>query len=118
MDEYGYGFRSPALLVSPYAKPGHVDSTTLDFTSQLKFIENNWGVAPLGARDAAANDITSAFDFASGPREPVFLDRIREPEPLPDSNSGIVYLCYGAALLAAPLVAVVGLRRRREEAGA
>jgi phospholipase C len=117
VDQYGYGFRSPALLVSPYAKQGHVDSTTLDFTSELKFIENNWGVAPLGARDAAANDITSAFDFTAGPREPVLLDRIRQPEALPDTNSGVVYLCYGAALMAAPLVAVVRRRRRQEEAG-
>ena len=62
VDEYGYGFRSPALLVSPYAKQGHIDRTQLDFTSPLKFIENNWGIPPLAERDRAANDITSAFD--------------------------------------------------------
>jgi phospholipase C len=112
VDQYGYGFRSPALLVSPYAKKGHVDHTTLDFTSELKFIQNNWGVAPLGDRDRAANDITTAFDFSAGPREPVLLDRSREPEQLPATNSGVVYLCYGAALLAAPLAAV-GIQRRR-----
>ena len=42
VDKYGYGFRAPALLVSPYAKKGEVNHTTIDFTSQLKFIENNW----------------------------------------------------------------------------
>ena len=29
----------------------------------LKFIEDNWGVAPLGTRDARANNFLSAFDF-------------------------------------------------------
>ncbi|HEY0643454.1 MAG TPA: alkaline phosphatase family protein, partial [Nocardioides sp.] len=35
VDEHGYGFRAPALLVSPYARRGHVDHTEIDFTSQL-----------------------------------------------------------------------------------
>jgi phospholipase C len=113
VDRYGYGFRSPALLVSPYAKRGHVDHTTLDFTSELKFIENNWGVPPLAERDTAANDISSAFDFSAGPREPVLLDRVRAPEEPPNTKSGVVYLCYGAALMAAPVVAVANRRRRR-----
>jgi phospholipase C len=113
VDRYGYGFRAPALLVSPYARRGHVDSTTLDFTSQLKFIENNWGVPPLAARDAAANDIVSAFDFDAGPREPVLLDRSREPEEVPITNTGAVYLCYGAALVAAPAVIIINRRRER-----
>ena len=113
VDAYGYGFRSPALLVSPYAKRGHVDHTQLDFTSELTFIENNWDVAPLAERDKKANDITTAFDFTAGPREPVLLDTVRDAAPSPGSRSGVVYLCYGAALLAAPVVAVVGRRRRR-----
>lgn len=118
VDRYGYGFRAPALLVSPYARRGHVDSTTLDFTSQLKFIENNWGVPPLGDRDAEANDITSAFDFQAGPREPFFISRTRSPEQLPGTNSGVVYLAYGAALLVAPLAALAGHRAGRHRAGA
>jgi phospholipase C len=119
VDQFGYGFRSPALLVSPYAKPGHIDHTTLDFTSQLKFIENNWGVEPLAERDRNANDIVSAFDFSAAPREPVLLDRARDPAGPPDSRSGVVYLCYGAALIAAPVFAAVNRRRGRprEEAG-
>src|SRR5512142_3243051 len=49
-----YGFRVPAMLISPYARQGYVDHTQLDHTSSLKFIEENWGVAPLAPRDAAA----------------------------------------------------------------
>ena len=57
VDRYGYGFRAPALLVSAYARRGHVDHTQLDFTSILKFIEENWNLKPLAARDAAANSL-------------------------------------------------------------
>ena len=63
VDANGYGLRVPALLVSPYVREAYVDHTTLDFTSILKFIENNWGVAPLATRDAQANDIASALTF-------------------------------------------------------
>jgi phospholipase C len=117
VDEYGYGFRAPALLVSPYAREGHVDSTTLDFTSQLKFIENNWGVEPLAERDRNANDITSAFDFSTGPRAPVFLDRSRTSAELPDPRTSAVYGSYGGAVLLLTLFVAVGSRRRRKAAG-
>jgi phospholipase C len=62
------GFRVPALLVSAYAVRGQVNHTVLSYESALRFIEQNWGLSPLTARDASANDLTSAFDFAAGPR--------------------------------------------------
>ena len=85
-------------MVSAYARRGHVDHTTIDFTSQLKFIENNWRVKPLASRDAAANDITSAFDFDAGPREPVLLSEQRNVPPPPPSPAAMVYGLYGGAL--------------------
>jgi phospholipase C len=121
VDAYGLGFRSPALLVSPYAKQGHVDHTTLDFTSELKFIENNWGVAPLADRDRNANDITSAFDFESPARAPVLLDRSRTPTAVPDTRTSAVYVTYGGAVLLLVLLVVLAamrsLRRRKEAGG-
>jgi phospholipase C len=113
VDRYGYGFRAPGLLVSPYAKKGVVDHTTLDFTSQLKFIENNWGVAPLADRDSKANDITSAFDFHAAPREALLPGTSRAPAPPPDTRTTVVYLSYGAALLVPSLFVAVAMRRRR-----
>ena len=113
VDQYGYGFRSPGLLVSPYAKKGYVDHTTLDFTSELKFIENNWGVAPLAERDSTANDITSAFDFRSGPREALLTGTTRAPTARPDPRATSVYLSYGAVLLVPFLFAAAAIRRRR-----
>jgi phospholipase C len=111
VDKYGYGFRAPALLVSPYAKKGEVNHTTIDFTSQLKFIQNNWGVEPLAKRDAAANDISSAFDFAGQPRPPIVLAEERNVPKPPPPATGIVYALYGLAL-AVPVM-VLGFGRLR-----
>ena len=70
VDADGYGFRVPTILISPYAPPGRIDSTVYDFTSILRFIEVNWNVSPLTARDATATSIGTALDLTSGPRDP------------------------------------------------
>ena len=63
MDRWGPGSRIPALIVSPYAKKGHVDHTVYDTTSILKLIETRFGLEPLTDRDAQANDLHNAFNF-------------------------------------------------------
>jgi phospholipase C len=63
IDRWGPGTRVPSLLISPLAKKGFVDHTQYDTTSILKLIETRFGLAPLGTRDAAANDLTGAFDL-------------------------------------------------------
>ncbi len=68
VDGFGYGFRVPCLIVSPFARSGFVDHTTNDHTSILRFIENRYGLSPLTTRDAAANGFAEAFDFGSPPR--------------------------------------------------
>ncbi len=70
VDQYGYGPRVPTLVLSPYAKPGHVDSTRFDFTSPLKLIEEKYGLTPLSTRDAAASDMLDCFDFRQRPLPP------------------------------------------------
>jgi phospholipase C len=100
VDEWGYGFRVPALLVSPYARKGFVSSETNDFTSILAFIEHNWSLEPLAERDAVANDMMEVFDFDAGPRPPKFLPANRDapPEPLrPDRKP--IYALYSLATL-------------------
>jgi phospholipase C len=62
-----YGFRVPAVIVSPYARPGHVCSQVLDHTSVLKLIEQKWNLPPLTNRDAAAASPLDALDLASPP---------------------------------------------------
>ena len=67
-DEWGPGSRVPALFVSPWARKGFVDHTIYDTTSILRFIEWRWSLEPLTDRDATANNLLSALDFASAPR--------------------------------------------------
>jgi phospholipase C len=42
VDQNGYGFRVPALVISPYAKKGYVDHQTLSFDAYLTFIEDDF----------------------------------------------------------------------------
>jgi len=61
-DRWGPGVRVPAIIASPHAKRRYVDHTIYDTTSILKFIETRFNLRPLGTRDAAANDLTAAFE--------------------------------------------------------
>jgi phospholipase C len=65
VDRLGPGSRVPAIIISPFARRGFVDHTTYDTMSILALIEHRFGLAPLGTRDAAANDMSAAFDFTA-----------------------------------------------------
>jgi phospholipase C len=106
VDKYGYGLRVPALLVSPYAKHGFTDHTTLDFTSILKFIEQNWGLAPLASRDARAASIASGFDFSKPPRAAAFTSPTRGLAPDARVRRPVIYALYLGALTLAVLLIV------------
>ena len=127
VDGFGYGFRAPALLVSAYAKHGYVDHTALDFTSIVKFIEENWNLAPLapadpaaakagGLRDRRVNSFMSAFDFHQATRHATMLTRERHPQAPVKPQQTVVYVSYGVALGLPTLFIVAGIlaaRRRR-----
>lgn len=75
VDDFGFGIRVPMIVLSPYAKEGHVSSELGEFSSVLRFIEDNWYLSPyLTHRDREATPMLSAFDFDQEPRA---------PEPLP-----------------------------------
>ncbi len=117
VDAYGYGFRVPTILVSPYAKRGYVDSTVLDYTSILKFIEENWDLEPLTLRDAQANSLTNAFDFSQPPRQPRFVPSQRYlGEGGAGPNRAVIYSAYGASLTLAGSIFVWTRMRRRSRA--
>ena len=108
----GRGFRVPALLVSPYARRGVVDSTPLDHTSILRFIEDNWRLKPLTERDARARSLDGAFDFERHPREPTIMAGNLSTASHGSPRRWLIYLLYGAAvMLAVGLIARVGSRR-------
>jgi phospholipase C len=62
-----YGFRVPAVIVSPYARRDFVLSDVLDHTSVLRLIEEKWNLPPLTARDAAARTPLGALDLDAPP---------------------------------------------------
>ncbi|MDF2461703.1 MAG: hypothetical protein K0S68_1106, partial [Candidatus Saccharibacteria bacterium] len=113
VDSRGYGFRVPALLVSPYAKRGVVDHTVLDYTAMLQFIETNWNVEPLSTRDRQSAGLTSAFDFNAPPRPATSLSwtwPAPQVRAAADSPAPVIYSVYGIAV-ALP-IAIVGLAAR------
>jgi phospholipase C len=60
----GLGFRVPMLVLSPFSRGGHVASQVFDHTSQLRFVEERFGVrAPnISAwRRRTVGDLTSAL---------------------------------------------------------
>jgi len=65
-DQWGPGTRIPALIIAPRLRGDFVvDHTQYDTTSILATIERRWGVAPLGSRDAAVNDLSNVFNAKS-----------------------------------------------------
>ena len=73
-----YGFRVPAAIVSPYARPHHVTSEEFDHTSVLRLVQHKWNLPPLTKRDAAAKAPLDALDLAG---EPAFLTPPKLPAP-------------------------------------
>jgi phospholipase C len=73
-----YGFRVPAVLVSPYARPDCVLSEVFDHTSVLKLAEEKWNLPALTRRDAAAVSPIGALDFTA---PPAFGEPPSLPEP-------------------------------------
>ena len=114
VDSRGYGFRVPALLVSPYAKSGEVNHTVLDYTAMLNFIETNWKLAPLSSRDKQSAGLASAFDFTAAPRPANSLPwtwPAPEVKAATDSPAPVIYSVYGLAVAIA--IAIVALAFRR-----
>lgn len=70
VDSLGLSFRVPALIISPYARPGFIDDTQYQFESVMRFIEWRFGLPPLTQRDANAANLLGAFDFSQSPLPP------------------------------------------------
>jgi phospholipase C len=62
-----YGFRVPAVIVSPFARPDYVSHVVHDHTSILKLIETKWNLPPLTRRDAQADNLLDSLDLSSPP---------------------------------------------------
>jgi phospholipase C len=87
------------LLISPYARNEFVDHTVYDATSVLKFIEWRYGLQPLAARDAGANNLLAAFDFGDSAGA--------TPQGLP--NSGGPNVLLPSALVGSAILTAIGV---------
>ncbi|HET9073723.1 MAG TPA: alkaline phosphatase family protein [Solirubrobacteraceae bacterium] len=68
-----YGFRVPAIVVSPYAKANFVSHVVHDHTSILAFLERKFNLPAMTYRDANANDLTDFLDLgAMAAQRPTF----------------------------------------------
>ena len=90
LEDFGrMGMRIPAVVLSPYARRGHVDHGTYGFESILKMIEYRFGLAPLTRRDAYARNIARSFDWEAKPgADPPDLPRAAQvvSEPCPGES--------------------------------
>jgi len=70
VDGFGFGFRVPAIIISPFAKRGVVQHERREFSSIAKFCERIFNLPTMTARDAdpETDDLMSAFDFGQTPR--------------------------------------------------
>ena len=88
VDANGYGFRVPALVISPYARQGFIDHQQLSFDAFAKFIEDDFMASrrldpktdgrPDPRPDVRENEpglgnLLKDFNFHQRPRPPVFL---------------------------------------------
>jgi phospholipase C len=88
VDVNGFGLRVPALVISPYARPGYIDHQTLSFDSYAKFIEDDFlrssrldpstdgrpDSRPTVRENAPqVGNLASDFNFAQRPRKPLIL---------------------------------------------
>ena len=98
IDQNGYGLRVPAITISPYAKQGSIDHSTLSSDAYLKFIEDDFlGGARLNPKTDGRPDprpdvrenakqlgnLANDFNFKQAPRPPVLLPT-NPPSDSPD----------------------------------
>ena len=60
-----YGPRVPAVVVSPYSRPGGVSDVVCDHTSVLATIESKWNLPALTNRDANAATVMGFLDLGT-----------------------------------------------------
>lgn len=98
-----YGFRVPAVVVSPLGRHDFVSHTVYDHTSILKTIERKWNLPAMTRRDANANDLFDCLDLSG-------KARLLEPKLAEPANSTGVSRCPAVPPTEPPSGALVATR--------
>ena len=86
VNRFGFGFRVPALVISPYARAGAVDATLQSFSSVLRYEETLQHLPPLDASVAQAASIGGALDMRQAPLPPALITRPLQSSAIPAST--------------------------------
>jgi phospholipase C len=101
------GIRIPAVLVSPYARRGHVDHNIYGFESILNLIRYRYGIPPLTVRDKYARNIARSFDFESKPDYDI--------PSLPDPPQVVSSACQGGLPIPGPGINPLSARPKEHD---
>ncbi len=111
------GVRVPTLLISPYAKPGFVDHTTLDTASIPGFIDSVFNLPPITPQVSQVGSVMTAVDTSQQPVAPAIGPSEGTLASIPRPKVQAVYILYLGALLVAALFLVLAFLRQRRGTG-
>lgn len=69
-EQFRYGSRVPCLVISPYARQGHVSKTQRSHISLVKFCQTLFGIPSINPRLDTADDMADCFDPTQAPLAP------------------------------------------------
>ena len=61
VDAFGLGMRIPAMVASPWVKPGHINHLTFDHTSVMKMIQDRFDLGYLTIRNQTMHSLSNVF---------------------------------------------------------
>ena len=69
-DPFRYGSRVPCLVLSPYAKAGHISHELNSHVSLVRFCQKIFTLPALNGRDGGSNAMSDCFDLTQRPLPP------------------------------------------------
>lgn len=113
VDGVELGPRVPAILVSPYARAGYVDSTQLDTAAIPGLIDSVFKLPPLTSEVADGGSVLTGLDVTQQPISPDIGPANGSTATLVRPAVGTIYVLYLGVLLVAILLLLFATFRQR-----